>query len=152
MSAPPGRRSGPAFHLEPAHDDVAAVSHPAYAPGPTQRRTRSATFVLINRSCVEFRGHNVRERYVELFRRPPVYNTRTRSWVTTPARMRDLVAHLENLNYDISITGATAEIKSRVEDKVVSTSSTTPTSRSSKRDHLVDDHLVEQPDPGRGLW
>ncbi len=64
---------------------------------------REAQFDYINRSCVEFRGgHGIREVYRQQFGRLPVFNTRTRSWVTTPTRAADFVALLESRNWFVT--------------------------------------------------
>lgn len=62
--------------------------------------------VTLGDNWAEFRGPGSREMYVDLFHRPPVYNTRTRCWVTVPKKARDLVALAEARRYDVVVQGA----------------------------------------------
>jgi hypothetical protein len=59
-------------------------------------RPRELEVDFINRNCAEFRGFGIREVYTREFGRPPVYNTRTRSWAASPARVTDLAALCES--------------------------------------------------------
>jgi len=81
---------------------------------------------FINRSCAEFRGsRGIREIYTQMFRRPPVYNTRTRSWSAPPKRVVDLAAWCEARGWNVTYTGDP---------------------------QTASPPLVEQHDPGVGLW
>lgn len=90
--------------------------------------------VLINANAAEFTGWGSRDLYRELTRKQPVYNTRTRSWVTTPARARDLAVFAETTGWDVFVTGATAR-----EPGALAVSSETPAS-------------PEHADRAAGLW
>ncbi|MCD4525230.1 hypothetical protein [Nocardioides sp. cx-173] len=95
--------------------------------------------VHINQNCVEFGGYSVRELHTQSAGRPPVWNTRTRRWVTSPRRLDDLVALAERRGYAVEITGAPASRSSSAPR--VDVAFNPPVG-------LNDD----QPDPGRGLW
>jgi hypothetical protein len=99
-------------------------------------RPRELQVDFINRSCAEFRGFpDLREVYRREFGRVPVYNTRTKSWVSTPAKVTDLAALLEMRGWSVSYSGA-------------------PATSSCQRDVDGPDQLdvSETVDPGRGLW
>lgn len=60
-------------------------------------------FVHINRNCVEFAGYGARELHAEATGRPPVYNSRTRRWVTSPRRIPNLVALAESRGWEVRL-------------------------------------------------
>jgi len=64
--------------------------------------------VVLGDNWAEFSGYGSREMYVSLFRRGPVYNTRTRRFSTVPDRARDLVALAETRGYDVVVTASDA--------------------------------------------
>lgn len=70
---------------------------------------RRVLSVVIGDNWAEFSGPGSRELYVNLAGRPPVYNTRTKSWVTVPKRAKDLVALAETRGYDVVVTAGDAE-------------------------------------------
>ena len=67
---------------------------------------RRVLTVVLGDNWAEFSGYGSREMYVSLSvrGRPPVYNTRTRRWVTVPDRAKDLVALAETRGYDVVVT------------------------------------------------
>jgi hypothetical protein len=71
-------------------------------------RKRRVLTIVLGDNWAEFAGPNVRALYVSLVGRPPVYNTRTRRWVTVPKRARDLVALAESRGYDVVVTASEA--------------------------------------------
>lgn len=70
--------------------------------------TRTLTVVLGD-SWAEFSGYGSRELYVDLRRRPPVYNTRTRRWTAQLETARDLVALAESRGWSVMVHGEQAE-------------------------------------------
>lgn len=54
----------------------------------------------------EFSGYGSRELYVELRRRPPVFNVRTRRWTAQITTARDLVALAESRGWAVVVNGA----------------------------------------------
>lgn len=69
---------------------------------------RRVLTVVLGDNWAEFSGYGSREMYVSLAGRPPVYNSRTRRWVTVPKRARDLVALAETRHYDVVVTASEA--------------------------------------------
>lgn len=61
---------------------------------------------VVSRAGAEFRGPRVRELYVELTGRSPVYNTMTKSWCTQTSRVSDLAALGESRGYLVVVTEA----------------------------------------------
>lgn len=70
--------------------------------------SRLVLTVVMGHNWAEFRGYGSREMYVSLFRRGPVFNTRTRRFSTVPDRARDLVALAETRGYDVVVTAGEA--------------------------------------------
>lgn len=68
-------------------------------------RRRLMQFV-VGDNWAEFSGPQARERYVEFRRRPPVFNTRTRRFCSTPKTVRDFAAWLETRGYEVTFVGA----------------------------------------------
>ncbi len=66
---------------------------------------------IMNRNAAEFRGYQARELHTSLTGRPPVWNTRSRAWVTHPSRVRDLAALAESKGYATTITGELEPVK-----------------------------------------
>ncbi len=62
--------------------------------------------IVLGDNWAEFRGPGSRQLYVDLVGRPPCYNTRTKSWVTVPHRVKDLAALAESRFYDVTVQGA----------------------------------------------
>jgi hypothetical protein len=99
---------------------------------------RRLELVKINDNCVEFTGYGARELHTQSAGRPPVWNTRTRRWVTSPRRVPNLVALAELRGWEVLLD------KALQEDFVV-TPSGLPDSKTAMP-------VFEQADPGRGLW
>ena len=70
--------------------------------------SRRVLTVVIGGYWAEFSGYGSREMYVSLRGRPPVFNTRSRRWVTVPDRARDLVALAESRGYDVVVRAGDA--------------------------------------------
>jgi hypothetical protein len=64
--------------------------------------------ITLGDNWAEVRGWGSRDLLKELTGRSPVYNTRTRSWCTTPKRARDLAVLAEVNGYDVTVTAAPA--------------------------------------------
>lgn len=62
--------------------------------------------ILVGDNWAEFWGPQARERYTEFKHRPPVFNTRTKHWCSTPNTVRDFAAWLELRGYDATFTSA----------------------------------------------
>lgn len=88
----------------------------------------------INANCVEFTGYGARELHTESAGRPPVWNTRTRRWVTSPRRVPNLVALAELRGWDV-----------RLDPNLSAVLTLRGATTGSDQD-------VEQPDPVGGLW
>lgn len=66
---------------------------------------RTLELAYVTDSCVEFKGYGTRELHVEIAGRPPVWNTRTRRWVTSPRRAGDLMALATTKGYAVRVLG-----------------------------------------------
>lgn len=60
--------------------------------------------ITVGDCWAEAKGHGSRGLLMLLTGRPPVFNIRTRSWCTTPQRVRDLVALAEIRGFDVHVT------------------------------------------------
>lgn len=66
--------------------------------------TRRLEVVLINDNCAYVSGYGSREMITELRKRPPVWSSLGRAWVTTPRTALDVIAVAEMRHYEVAVT------------------------------------------------
>lgn len=90
-------------------------------------------------------GYEIRDVITELKGRPPVWAQKERAWCVSEATAMDVLAICEQRNWNIVLTGS-AEASGMVE-KAWRDLRNDETSVSK-----TGTHVIEQPDPGDGLW
>lgn len=60
--------------------------------------------VLLGDNFAEFSGHRSRQLYVDLRRRPPVFNTRTKRWTCQLSTAADLCALAESRGWSVLVS------------------------------------------------